>query len=165
MIINFPQFVLYGYTERGSRAAVPCSQGLSLGPGIILVVVTVTAGPMKPSFTSTFPDLQGPKACTSIRTTVLRSKTHELACGYLVWTVICPNPLPSPSYFSVLGREFENCVILFLDLSKPSSHVIGNYSSHVRSATVWCVTRLIIQAYSSFQAFKLFKLQGPCSQH
>jgi hypothetical protein len=35
--------------------------------------------------------------------------------GYLVWTVIRPNPLPSPSYHYVIGREFENRTT-FIDL-------------------------------------------------
>lgn len=44
-----------------------------------------------------------PRTCTSIRTTVLRLKTRELACGNfkLAWT-------SSPSYLSVVGsRNFE----------------------------------------------------------
>lgn len=67
-----------------------------------------------------------PRTCTSIRTTVLRLKTRELACGnfkvglgYNYYNSPNLAPPPSPSYFSVVGSgEFETvtCAIHLLHI-------------------------------------------------
>ncbi len=70
-----------------------------------------------------------PRTCTSIRITVLRLKTRELACGNftLTWTtttttLLTSSLLPcSPFYLSVVGsREFES-----RNLCNPILHGLG----------------------------------------
>ena len=77
-----------------------------------------------------------PRTCTSTRTTVLRLKTRELACGTfkLAWTttttiLLTSSSLPSsPSSLSVLvgSREFETVHIVWTWKVKSSVAIIKN---------------------------------------